>query len=193
MPFFSLCVIILAKVVDSMEFLIELLIEIFGELFMTLIAEGIGAFARRADSDDNLRKGLRYGLTYSILGLTILLITLSLIYSKTFLVIIAVSYLLIILLITLFKWLNADLWESRKVKITMEIVKRIIHYAYPILLIVLGSIYLTDLEAILALDLISSIAIIAWFSVDMFKLWRYNKNKNGGVKNDLHYDDKKGN
>ena len=51
-----------------MEFLIELLIEIFGELFMTLIAEGIGAFARRVDSDDKLRKGLIYGFTYSILG-----------------------------------------------------------------------------------------------------------------------------
>ena len=57
-----------------MELLIEILIEVFGELILTIIAEAIGAFVITVDKDRKLKRVLKYTFTYSILGLTILLI-----------------------------------------------------------------------------------------------------------------------
>lgn len=160
-----------------MEIIIEALIEIFGELILTLLAEVIGVFAREVEANSSLKKGLKLGLKYTILTLTIILITLSLIYKKSFLVIIAVSYMLAILLITLVGYLNRDIWKNRIVKIIIEIIRRIAHYAYPILLIIFGALYLTNTKAIICLIIISVAAIVLWFSVDMFRVWRYNLNK----------------
>jgi hypothetical protein len=48
------------------------------------------------------------------------------------------------------------------------------------LLIVFGSIYLTNSKARNSIIIISVIGIIAWFSIDMFRIWRkdlYKKRK----------------
>ncbi len=160
-----------------MEILIEALIEVFGEIILTALAEVIGAFARKVEANSLLRKGLKFGLKYTILTLTIILITLSLIYRKGFLVVIAVSYMLAILLITFVVSLNRDIWKNKIVRIIIEIVKRIVHYTYPILLIIFGALYLTNTKAKTSLIIISVVTIIIWFSVDMFRVWRYNLNK----------------
>jgi hypothetical protein len=155
-----------------MEFIVELLLEVFLELFFTLFAEGIGALVRYIDSDDKLKRNLKSIFTYSLLGLTILLIIISLSYSKTFLATIAISYMLLVLLITLLKWINNDKFQSKKMNIFISIFKRIVHYSYPILLIVLSAIKLTDAKALVSIIVISSIDIIIWFSIDMYKLWK---------------------
>lgn len=170
---------------DVMEILIEALIELFGEIILTALAEVIGTFARKVEANNLLRKGLKLGLKYSILTLTIILITLSLIYKKGFLVIIAVSYMLAILLITLVVSLNRDIWQNRIVRIIIEIIKRIVHYIYPILLIIFGALYLTNTKAKASLIIICVVAIILWFSVDMFRVWRYNLNKERQRKQEL--------
>ena len=48
-----------------MELLVELLIEIFGELILTLIANAIGAFVVAVDADPKLKRTLKTIFTYS--------------------------------------------------------------------------------------------------------------------------------
>ena len=160
-----------------MEVLIEFLIEVFGELILTIIAEAIGAFVRTVDKDRKLKRILKYTFTYSILGLTILLIVTSLIYAKKFLTIIALSYMLSNLLVRLFKRLNEDRLDNKVVSIVLSILRRLFNYAYPVLLIVFSAIYLTDVRAITTIIIFSSIAIILWFSIDMYKIWKRQQNK----------------
>ena len=52
-----------------MEIIIEALIEIFGELILTLLAEVIGVFAREVEANSSLKKGLKLGLKYTILNI----------------------------------------------------------------------------------------------------------------------------
>lgn len=158
-----------------MEFLIEFLVEVFGELILTLIAEAVGALVVVIDGDKKLKRTLKLIFTYSILSLTIFLIVMSLIYSKTFLTIIAISYMLLTLILRLVKRINADKVHSKVIDVLISIFKRIIRYAYPILLIVFSSIYLTNTSALVSIIIISSVAIISWFSVDMYKIWKRKK------------------
>ena len=160
-----------------MDFLVELIIEIFAEVIITGIAQAIGALVVVIDGDAKLKATLKLIFTYSILSLTILLITLSLIYSKTFLTVIAVSYMLLTLIIRLIKRLNLDKFHSKFIDILISIFKRIIRYSYPILLIIFSSINLTHTPALVSIIIISSLAIILWFSIDMYKIWKISKNK----------------
>lgn len=158
-----------------MEFLIEFIIEVFGELILTLIANIIGAFVVAVDGDPKLKRTLKTIFTYSILILTIILIVLSLIHSKKALVIIAISYMLLVLLLRIIKRSNDDKIKSKLISILVSIFRRIIHYSYPILLIIFGAIYVKDATALTYIIVASSIAIVLWFSVDMYKLWKKKK------------------
>ena len=160
-----------------MEVLIEILIEVFGEIILTILAEAIAEFVRTVDKDRKLKRILKYTFIYSVLGLTILLIVTSLIYAKKFLTIIALSYMLSNLLVRLFKRLNEDRLDNKAVSIVLSILRRLFNYAYPVLLIVFSAIYLTDVAAITTIIIFSSIAIILWFSIDMYKIWKRQQNK----------------
>ena len=59
-----------------MEMILEIIIEVFGEAILTIIAEAIGTFVNVIDQDKRKKKIIKYIITYLILGLTILLITL---------------------------------------------------------------------------------------------------------------------
>jgi hypothetical protein len=102
----------------------------------------------------------------------------SLIYSKEFLTIIATSYMLSILILRLIKRINIDKFHNKVLDILVSIFKRIINYGYPIVLIVFSSIYLSKVSALVSIIIISSIAIILWFSIDMYKIWKNKKIKN---------------
>ncbi len=163
-----------------MEIIFEVLFEVLLEIILTLLGKVLEAFAIKVESNSLLRKTLKFGFKYTVLGLTVILITLSLIHRKGFLVIIAVSYMLAILLISMIASLNKDVWKNKRIYILIEIFRRIVHYTYPILLIVFGSIYLTNSKARNSIIIISVIGIIAWFSIDMFRIWRkdlYKKRK----------------
>lgn len=155
-----------------MEFLIELLFEIFGELIITLIGEGIGTLAITIDGDSKLKRRLKMIFTYSILSLTILLIVMSLIYSKTFLTIIATSYMLVILIIRLFRRLNMDNYNNKGINIFLNILRRIVRYGYHIVLMVFSAIYLTNKTALIWIIVLSSISLLIWISIDIFKAWK---------------------
>ena len=163
-----------------MEIIFEVLFEVLFEIILTLLGKVLEAFAIKVESNSLLRKALKFVFKYTVLTLTIVLITLSLIHRKGFLVIIAVSYMFAILLISMISSLNKDVWKIKKFYIIIEILRRIVHYAYPILLIVFGAIYLTNSKAKTSIIVISVIGIIAWFSIDMFRIWRkdlYKKRK----------------
>jgi hypothetical protein len=157
-----------------MEFLIELLIEVFGEIILTIFAEGIASLVHVIDGDPKLKRNLKLIFTYSILLLTIFLIVMSLMYSKTFLTIIAISYMLLTLIVVLIKRINKDKIKSKLVDIFISIFKRLIRYGYPIVLIVFSSLYITNAKALVSIIIISVVAIILWFSIDMYKVWSRN-------------------
>ena len=158
-----------------MELIFEIIVEVFGEIILTAIAELIGALVRVIDKDEKKKRIIKYIVTYFILGSTIVLITLSMMYSKTFLATIAISYMLLSLLITLAKRINKDKFNSNIFSIIINIIKRIINYSYPILLIVISSIYLDNQKALIAIISLSIITIIILFSIDMYKIWKNNK------------------
>lgn len=153
----------------------EIIVEVFGEIILTAIAKLIGAIVRVIDKDEKKKRIIKYIVTYFILGSTIVLITLSMMYSKTFLATIAISYMLLSLLITLAKRINKDKFNSNIFSIIINIIKRIINYSYPILLIVISSIYLDNQKALIAIISLSIITIIILFSIDMYKIWKNNK------------------
>ena len=158
-----------------MELIFEIIVEVFGEIILTAIAELIGTIVRVIDKDEKKKRIIKYIVTYFILGSTIVLITLSMLYSKTFLATIAISYMLLSLLITLAKRINKDKFNSNIFSIIINIIKRIINYSYPILLIVFSSIYLDNQKALIAIISLSIITIIILLSIDMYKIWKNNK------------------
>ena len=85
--------------------------------------------------------------------------------------------MLSILIIRLIKRINVDKLHIKLIDILISILKRIIHYGNPIVLIVYSSIYLTNTSALVSIIVISSIAIIVWFSIDMYKIWKRRKIK----------------
>ena len=85
--------------------------------------------------------------------------------------------MLLSLLITLAKRLNEDRFTSKAFGITISVVKRIVNYSYPIFLIVFSSIYLENTKAIVSIIILSVIAFILWFSIDMYKIWKYEQIK----------------
>lgn len=174
-----------------MEFIFEILFEILAEFFGVIISEIVSATVHYIDARSKVKKIIKYIINYSILGLSILLITLSLIYNKKLFVLIAVSYLLIVVLLNLFNSLNKDIFKKKSIRIFIDIFKRIIHYAYPIILIVCGSIFLVDRKAKASIIILSVLAIIVWFSIDMYKVWKYNlrKAENNKIKHLKYYQD----
>ena len=86
--------------------------------------------------------------------------------------------MLSILILRLIKRINIDKFHNKVLDILVSIFKRIINYGYPIVLIVFSSIYLTKVSALVSIIIISSIAIILWFSIDMYKIWKNKKIKN---------------
>ena len=78
-----------------MEALVEILLEVFLEVFFELLGAGITAFVNYLDTNSKVRTKLKNVLTFIFYGLCILLVTLSLIHKKSFLVIITLSYILV--------------------------------------------------------------------------------------------------
>lgn len=154
----------------------EVLIEIFGEAILELFFEGLAAlitaFVNYLDVHSKTRKIIKDVLTYIFFGLSIFLIFISLFHRKSFLVIISVSYLFVFIVLQLIKYINQDL-KNKVLSVLYKIFKRIINYAYPILLIVFGSIYLTHIGAKVWLIVLSSLSILIMFIMDMYKLRNY--------------------
>ena len=84
-----------------MEGLIEALIEVFGEVILEILGSIIGNFVKVIDTDRKVKKAVKYIIAFIFFGASITLLTLSLIYKKSLLVILTVSYMLIMLILHL--------------------------------------------------------------------------------------------
>lgn len=160
-----------------MEALIEILLEVFLELFFECIAAGISKLASWFDKKDKLRNKLFYILLYTFYGLCILLFTLSIIYNKSLLVIIVLSYLLVCQIISLLKSINKNHFRKKYIDVILITFKTIIKYAFPIVLIVFGAIYLTHAQAKTWLIVLSCLGILLYFIIDIYRLTRLKINK----------------
>lgn len=160
-----------------MEFLIELIAEIILEVFFEGIAALISAFVNYLDRNKKVRRKLTNVLTIIFYGLCILLVTLSIIHKKSFLVLITLGYILIFIIIQLLKYLNKNIFNKKYLDIIYIIIKKMINYALPILLIVFGSMYLTDIKAKVWLIILSSLTIFIFMCIDIYRLNRYLKIK----------------
>lgn len=158
------------------EIVIQLFFEIFGEILFTGIAKLIGLFFKKVDTDNLFRKRLKFVLTYIFLGLVITLVVTSLIYSTKFLVTISLSYILFQLVVTLLEVINKDK-SGHPLMQLIKVLKKISHYAYPILLIVFSALYLENTNALLGIVILSSICLIVWFIIDINRMIRRQRAK----------------
>ena len=65
--------------------------------------------------------------------------------------------------------------NSKVISILISIFRRVIHYSYPILLIIFSALFVKNTTALVTIIISSSVAIILWFSIDMYKLWKKHK------------------
>jgi len=158
------------------EVLLQLFIEVFGELILTAIAKLIGLFFKKLDTDNLLRRRLKFVLTYVFIGLIIVLITTSLINSTRFLVVISLTYMLFQIVMTLLQIINQDKKSHPLIKV-IPIVKKISHYVYPILLIVFSFIFISESNLLGPIIIISSIALMTFIMIDMYRFWKLQKLK----------------
>ncbi len=160
-----------------MEILIEVLGEIILEVFFEGIAALISSLVNYLDRNKKVRRKLTKVLTIIFYSLCILLVILSIIHKKSFLVLITLGYILIFIIIQLLKYLNKNIFNKNYINILCITLKKIINYAFPILLIVFGSIYLTDIKAKVWLIVLSSLTIFIFMCIDIYRLNRYIKIK----------------
>src|SRR5690554_620050 len=158
------------------EIILQLFFEIFGEILFTGIAKIIGLFFKKVDTDNLFRKRLKFVSTYVFLGLVITLVATSLIYSTRFLVTISLSYILFQLIVTLLEVVNKDRSGHPLIKF-IKVLKKISHYAYPLLLIIFSAIYLENVNALLGIITLSSITLIVWFIIDINRMIRRQRAK----------------
>lgn len=157
--------------------LLEVLFEAFGEIIINAIASLIGIFAKKVEDDSVLRNRIKYTIAFIIFGLSILLLVMSLIFGKGFLASIVIVYMIVVLVINIFKYINKNIWNNSKAKIAISWVKRVVHYAFPIVLIVTGSIFLTHKDAIIWLDVLSGVALFVYLCIDIYRLSRFIERK----------------
>lgn len=156
-----------------MEFIIQMIIEVFGELILTLVAKLFEVIAIEVTLHSKLKNKLKNIFSFLMVFVTTILIILSFIHTKNFLVVIALSYSLLQLSYMI---VNLVTKKDKRFLITNKIlfvIKKISHYAYPIVLIVFGSIYLTNEAAIIWLNVISSIGLFLVITLDIYRIWRY--------------------
>lgn len=163
-----------------MEVLIELLLqiffEVFGELILTAFIKIIGLFYIKIDKDKLLRSRLKFVLTYVFIGLITILLVNSLLNSTRFLIVISLSYMLFQIVVTLLQIINQDK-KSHPLMKFIYILRKISHYAYPLLLIVFSSVYLDNVGLLSSIIIISSMTLVVWFMIDMYRVWKWQRLK----------------
>ena len=162
-----------------MEVLIEVLLQIFfeafGEIILTALVKMIGLFYIKIDTDNLLRRRLKFVLTYVFIGLITILLMSSLLNSR-FLIVISLSYMIFQIIVTLLQIINQD-QKSHPLMKFIYILRKISHYAYPILLIVFSSVYLDNVGLLTSIIIISSLTLVVWFMIDMYRVWKWQRLK----------------
>lgn len=169
--------------------LFELILEIFFNVLVEIFGEVISRFAHKVENNTKFKNKVKIIISFIFFGLSSLLLILSLIYKKKFLVTLTLSYLFVLLISNLFKFINKNYWKKEFVSIIINWIRRIAHYAFSISLIVTGSLFLKNDTAIIWLDLLSILSIIIYMGIDFYKLFKFIERKKqkklGYYNNDL--------
>jgi|SRR5690606_9056749 len=161
---------------EFIRIVLELFFELFGEAILTLIVKVVSYFFKKVDTDVMLKKRLKFVLTYVFIGLVITLIVFAMINSTRFLVVISLSYLLFQTVLSLIEIINKDRERSVIIKV-IKYLKKISHYAYPILLIIFTAIYAPNGSLKTNIIVLSSIGLFVFLIIDIFRIWRYQRKK----------------
>ncbi len=166
-----------------MDALIDILVEIFGEiileLFVQFLAWLISFFVADIDSDSNKKRIIKIS-TYAICFIAcIVLFILSFIYSKTAYALLATIYLSVSLLVMALRLINKTYHKDNKI---LLISAYVISWINRIVFYVLVFIFLDTLKTNAAkytIISISSTMIVVFILIDIYKIYRYKKKKQG--------------
>lgn len=154
------------------EFLAELIIEIFSELGVYVIGRVFEANLTNSKAL-KLTKNIIYTIVFAIV-LTLLFIA---IFNKRGIIILTVIVFLILnLLIIYLKYIIS----SQKAKKALVIIGAILRYSFSITLIILGGLYLENGASKILLIVLSFISILIFIFIDSFRIYKNSYNKNKG-------------
>ena len=162
-----------------MEILIELIIEVFGELILNILAVIIGDIAHRLDKDNVARKKLKMTIGIIFFILTISLLIFSITTKKNLYTFIVLLYMLIITILSGVKFINDAIFNNKIVSKVVFWFKRIIHLLFPIVVIVCSGIWMdVSKTSTIWIMVIASIVLFIYICIYIFRIWRYKKNIN---------------
>ena len=166
-----------------MELLIDIFLEIFGEIFINLIVYGlsylISFVVGDLDNNPNRRKKLKLAVYAICFILSIILLILSFIYSKTAYAFLATIYLSVSLLVMALRIINKSYPKNNKI---LLISAYVISWINRIVFYVLVFIFLDTLKTNAAkytIISISSAMLLIFILIDIYKIYRYKKKKQG--------------
>ena len=105
-------------------------------------------------------------------GLILLVLILSLIYQKTALLIATIVYFIIVTILNLLKFTNKNNFNNKELNKTINVIKHILHYTFPIVLIVFGAISLEKVSSRAWLISLSVLAIIIRFIISSINTYK---------------------
>lgn len=152
-----------------MEALIEILIEIFGEIFLEGLVYFIGWILSKIVYDEKRKRIVKYGISFSIFACSIALLIYALITKKTLYVQIVLTYFLVLFLIYIVNFINRNMLNQSKLELICRWIQRIIHYSFPIVLIVVACLYPSN--ATTAIITFSVIGILIYFCILIYRIF----------------------
>lgn len=157
-----------------MEVLLEIIIEVFGELLMHLFVVGVDKVFDHISENKKALKITKIAI-YSILSIAlIVLLTISLMYKKSVIAIAVISYLVFLAFAYYLIFFFKEIYKPLGGTIVRWIV-RVVRYLFSSLLIVLACIYLQDQTAKTLLIVGSSVSIVIYIFIDIFRFHRWSK------------------
>ena len=147
------------------EFLAELIIEIFSELGVYIIGRVFEANLTNSKAL-KLTKNIIYTIVFAIV-LTLLFIA---IFNKRGIIILTV---IVFLILNLFVIYLKYIIPNQKAKTALVIIGSIMHYSFAITLIVLGSLYLENEASKIWLIALSAVSILIFIFIDLFRIYKH--------------------
>ena len=163
-----------------MDALIDIVVEIFGEiileLFVHFLAWLISFFVVDIDSDSNKKRIIKIS-TYAICFIAcIVLFLLSFIYSKTAYALLASIFLSINIGILGIRLINKTYFNNKAITLTTIILTRISRITFYVLMFIFLDTLKTEAAKITLIS-ISSTLMFIFTCIDIYRIWKYRNNK----------------
>ncbi|MBR6072279.1 MAG: hypothetical protein IKP77_05555 [Acholeplasmatales bacterium] len=167
-----------------MDFLIEIIVEIFGEIILELfchfVAWLISLVIADIDSNSYKRKVIKI-TTYSIcLIACVVLLILSFVYAKTAYALLASIFISINMFILGLRVINDTYFNNKQITITSIILTRISRITFYVLVFVFLD-TLNSESAKITLITITSILMFILVCIDLYRINKYRKNRKDNI------------